>query len=117
MFVPPDTEKQPRAPTTFTRYDALNTHNQRVHLTSLYAAGLLGVPHFDLLYKIEGLHDHKGGLEVTWRDMPTPAEKWALAMAWEIEGNEDCRNITHEFSDSLLAESHSGTHDRNSTVE
>ena len=32
-----------------------------------------GVYHYDLLYKIESLHDHKGGLEVTWRDMPTPA--------------------------------------------
>ena len=104
MFVPPDFEKQSRPQTTFTRYDDSGSHNQRVHLTSLYAAGLLGVPHYDLLYKIEGLHDHKGGLEVTWRDMPTPAEKWALGMAWEIEGNEIATNITHEFSESMLAQ-------------
>lgn len=51
-----------------------------------------------LLKSIHSMHDHKGFLEVIWRNNPPrQSTTKAVSMLWERLGNEDSENVSHYF--------------------
>ncbi|MEC8567566.1 MAG: hypothetical protein VXY56_04650 [Pseudomonadota bacterium] len=51
----------------------------------------------DVLNRIEELYDHKGSLEVTWKDIPTEQEKQFMLQAWRSPIGDGSDNIQHHL--------------------
>ncbi|WP_407264575.1 hypothetical protein [Tenacibaculum maritimum] len=44
------------------------------------------------------LHDHKGGLSVTWANEPTDEQKHIVKLIWELQ-NELGGNVVHQLEE------------------
>ena len=83
----------------FTRYEDETGGNERVIRAHEWARGYAwcraGV---EIDSMVEGAHDHKGGLTVTWTQMPTDALMRAYDLAWAISGMENSDMVEHHLA-------------------
>lgn len=51
----------------------------------------------DLRDKVAELHDHKGNMQVTWFNKPSPVEMYVLNQAWRSPVGDGSENVEHYF--------------------
>lgn len=76
------------------RYDAEGI-NPRVLYTFMRAAEIRGQSALVLSSRLTKVHDHKGGLQVSWCDPYSEEDEFAFERAWEEVG-ELAENVSHE---------------------
>lgn len=69
----------------------------RLHMVWGYVVAL--AEHYgnrDIFKKVTRLHDHKGGLVVTWKEEGTAGEKEFFDLAWLSNIGDGCDSVEHE---------------------
>jgi hypothetical protein len=70
---------------------------ERLNRVYGYALGLADVEgNTEFLGKLSHLHDHKGGLIVTWFVAPSEQEKGFFVSAWRSKIGDETSNVEHE---------------------